>query len=204
MKRKSFANIFNNNIKDYSILLICIFFFILGLSIGIFGEILLSPEEKESLQSFIDLNLFSPQIADLPHVFLASIIRNLGLLLIIAISGLTIIGFPAALLVLIYKGAALGFTASLFIDTLGTKGVVLILLSLVPQNIILIPVFLIAVVASLKIALSVLGNSPMDIKKGLRERASSFIALIFILSIFLVGGCLIESFISPFLQQLLI
>ncbi|NLY70128.1 MAG: hypothetical protein GX076_00330 [Clostridiales bacterium] len=204
MRTKSIANIVNNNLKDLPILLICLFFFMFGLSIGIFGEILLSAEEKESLQSFIDLNLFSSQIPDLPYVFLLSIIKNLFLLIVIAVSGLTIIGFPATLLVLIYKGAALGFTSSLLIETLGTKGIVLILLSLVPQNIVLIPVFLIAAVASLKISLSILGNSPMDIKKGLRERAGSFIALMFILSIFLVGGCLIESFISPFLQQLIV
>ncbi|MDD2215574.1 MAG: stage II sporulation protein M [Eubacteriales bacterium] len=205
MKKSSSGNIISLLYQNFSVLLISLFCFLLGISVGVFTEIILSPENRESIQAFLDVHLFLSQLTgtDLPYVFLRSVASNLVLILIIAIAGLSIIGFPAALLILIYKGAALGFSATLLIDTLSFKGVLWVLLTLVPQNLILIPCYLIAAMASLSFTFSLLTSGPSAIKKCLITSIGSYLAFFFIIAVFVLGGCFVESFISPFLQQLL-
>jgi stage II sporulation protein M len=205
MKKYLSGNIIAFICEKFSILITVLFCFFAGISIGVFIETLLSTENKDSIQIFLDTHLFFEQLPgnDLTHVFLESAAINLTLLLIIALGGLTIIGFPAALLVLIYKGATLGFSAALLIETLDFKGLIMVFFTLVPQNLILIPIFLAATMASLSLAFSVLSNKPSNIKKSLTKHAGNYIAFFLLLSVFVLGGCLIESFICPFLQRLI-
>ena len=205
MKKTPSNNILSMIYQRISFLLTVLFCFLLGISVGIFTEILLSAEGREGMESFLNAHLFLSKLpgTDLPYVFLDSAATNLALLLIITLAGLTIIGFPATLLVLLYKGAALGFSAALLIEMYDFKGVLLVLFTLVPQNLILIPAFLAAFIASLSLALSVLASGPRGIKKSLGVSAGNFIAFNILMSVFILGGCFIESFISPFLQRLL-
>lgn len=205
MRKTRINSIFSLIYRSIPVLVTVLFTFLLGISVGVFTEVLLSPEKRESIEGFLNLHLFLSQIpgTELPYVFLRSAASNIVLLIVITLAGLTIIGFPAALLVLLYKGAALGFSAALLIETLDFKGVLLVLLTLVPQNLILIPAFLAASMSSINLAFSMLSSGPRGIKNSLSVNAGNFIAFNLLMSVFILGGCFIESFISPFLQQLL-
>lgn len=181
-----------------------LFVFSLGLSIGIFMELLLSAADRENIGLFLDSYVFENLAGiDLLPVFLQSIFINFGLFFIMILAGISIIGFPAILLALLYKGASLGFSSALLIDTLGVKGVFTILLTLAPQNIILLPALLIAAIASLSLAFSLLATGPKGIKKSLTSYAGNFITCYLVIGVSLFVGCLIETLISPLLQQLL-
>lgn len=195
---------FYSLLQNKPILLTVTFVFLLGISVGVFSEVLLTPENRSNMELFLSHTLFPSELHDtnLPSVFLRSIAINLGLLLIIILAGITIIGFPAALLVLIYKSVSLGFTSALLIETMGAKGVLTVFLTLVPQNLIYIPSFIIASIASLSLAISLIIVGPKGIKKSLASCAGNFIILYLIIAVFILGGCFIESFISPFLQQI--
>lgn len=182
-----------------------LFFFVLGISLGTFTELILSAQEKNELLQYLSRNLFLGELPkdSLPEVFITSMGNNLGLLLLIALSGATVIGFPVALLSVAYKGMTLGFSSALLLDTLSLKGSALILFALVPQNMILIPILLLSAICAINFARNAFSTRQSGIKKSLTNNAGSYILYYFIFALLILIGCLIESFICPFLLQLI-
>lgn len=180
-----------------------LFFFAAGLSSGVFIELFMGAEEKVQIADYLTKNLFIPGVSgSLPPVFMQSAANNLGLLLISLVAGITVIGFPAAFLAIAYKGMALGFSSALLIDSMAGKGVLVILLSMVPQNLILIPAFLTATVAAANIASRVYSGRHKGVKKSLEQSAGPYLSAYAVLAAAVLVGCLIEAFISPALLRL--
>ncbi|MDD4565398.1 MAG: stage II sporulation protein M [Eubacteriales bacterium] len=185
---------------------VALFFFILGISAGVFTEIMMTSAEKEGFISYLDqyFLLADPNELAFMDIFLSSAGNNLGLLFIILISGLSAIGFPIVLVAMVYKGMALGFSAALLIDSMSFKGVAIVFTSMVPQNLILMPAIIIAVVAALNLASLTIKNRRFGFKKSLAENSGSYLFLNTALALFIIVGCFIESFISPLLTRLII
>ena len=185
---------------------VALFFFMLGISIGIFTELMMENSEKASVISYLEKYFLLNNTKELSFsgIFFNSAANNLGLLLIIILSGLTAIGFPVALAALTYKGMALGFSAALLIDSMSYKGLALVFTSMVPQNLILIPSLIVAGIIALNMAFLIISNRSNGIKKNLMQNAGSYLFIAMILTMAVLGGCLIESFISPILTQLVV
>lgn len=183
-----------------------LFFFLLGISAGIFTELMMTSVEKEGMISYLDqyFLLSSPNDLAFSEIFMKSAGNNLGLLVIMILSGITAIGFPVALAALIYKGMALGFSAALLIDSMSFKGVAIVFTSMIPQNLIIIPAIIIAGVAALNLAFHTISNRRFGIKKSLAESSGSYLFINVILAAVILVGCFIESFLSPLLTQLII
>ncbi|MBR0596862.1 stage II sporulation protein M [Sinanaerobacter chloroacetimidivorans] len=183
-----------------------LFFFMLGISAGVFTELLMNSTEKENMINYLGQYLLLSNYNDVSFskIFFSSAGNNLILLLIMAVSGLTAIGFPIALAALTYKGMALGFSAALLIDSMSYKGVALIFTSMLPQNLILIPAILIAGIAALNVAFHTISNRRFGMKKSLVESSGSYTFINIILIVAVLAGSFIESFISPLLTQLIV
>lgn len=183
-----------------------LFFFVLGISAGIFTELMMNNSEKEGIIDYLEKYLLLTNLKDVTfsEIFLNSAGNNLGLLGIIMISGLTAIGFPAALAALTYKGMALGFSAALLIDTMSYKGVAVIFTSMLPQNLIIIPAILLAGVAALNISSKTISNRRFGIRKSIAENSGPYMIINIFLSLAILAGCFIESFVSPILTQLIV
>jgi stage II sporulation protein M len=183
-----------------------LFFFILGISAGVFTELMMSAVEKEGVINYLDkyFLLTNPNDLAFSDIFLKSAGNNLGLLIIMLLSGLTAIGFPIALAAVVYKGMALGFSAALLIESMSFKGVAIVLTSMVPQNLIIIPAIILAGVAALNVAFYTISNRRFGIKKSLAESSGSYMFLNAVLAAAILVGCFIESFISPLLTRLIV
>lgn len=183
-----------------------LFFFLLGISAGVFTELMMSSAEKEGMISYLDkyFLLNSPNDLAFTEIFMKSAGNNLGLLLVMILSGFTAFGFPAALAALIYKGMALGFSAALLIDSMSFKGIAIVFTSMIPQNLIIIPAVIIAGVAALNLAFHTLSNRRFGIRKSLAESSSSYLFINAMIALAILIGCFIESFLSPLLTQLII
>lgn len=183
-----------------------LFFFVLGLSAGVFTELMMTSAEKEGMIAYLDKYFFLSNPKDLAFtdIFMNSAGNNLGLLIIILLSGLTAIGFPIALAALVYKGMALGFSAALLIDSMNFKGVAIVFTSMIPQNLLIIPAMILAGVAALNIAFHTLSNRRFGIKKSLAESSGSYLFLNLLFAVAILGGCFIESFLSPLLTRLIV
>jgi len=128
-----------------NVLVVSAFFFMVGVSSGIFLERMMLPATKESVIAHL-LPYLETGTSDFsfPNPFGFSLVNNFVLLLILFVVGLSVYLFPSVLLVLFFKGLALGFSACLIIGALSLEGVFFILLSVIPQNILLIPAFIFA------------------------------------------------------------
>jgi stage II sporulation protein M len=183
-----------------------LFFFMLGISAGVFTELMMTNTEKQGMISYLDkyFLLNSPNDLAFSDIFMKSAGNNLGLLVVMLISGITAFGFPVALAALIYKGMALGFSAALLIDSMSFKGVAIIFTSMIPQNLIIIPAVIIAGVAALNMAFHTISNRKFGIKKSLAESSGSYLLINAVLAAAILVGCFIESFLSPLLTQLIV
>ncbi|MBQ9931577.1 MAG: stage II sporulation protein M [Firmicutes bacterium] len=180
------------------------FLFLTGIFCGVFTALLLPQSEKGSLLRYLNLGLLPDANAPAPgETFLHSLLNNLGLLLLIALLGLTIFGFPVAFAALAYKGMALGLSSVLILESMSLlKGSAAVFASLIPQNLLCIPAFVLAAAAAASLDMDILRHRKVGIKKALAQRAGDFLLLILFLGIVIAAGCCIESFISPFLLQL--
>ena len=183
-----------------------VFFFILGISAGIFTELMMTSAEKQGMISYLDkyFLLTSPDKLTFSDIFLQSAGNNLGLLFVMLLSGFTAIGFPVALAALVYKGMALGFSAALVIDSMSFKGIAIVFTSMIPQNLIIIPALIIAGVAALNVAFHTISNRRFGIKKSLAESSGSYLTINVVLAAAILVGCFIESFLSPLLTRLIV
>ena len=125
----------------------------------IFGALLvnaLTLEQQEELNrqiSQVFLHINTPQDA---ATFWSSLWMYWRWILLIALLGISIIGFPLVLLVDFVKGALIGFTVGTLVSQYSWKGIIVALAAVAPQNLFTIPLILIASVASIAFALHIL------------------------------------------------
>ncbi|MEG2199967.1 MAG: stage II sporulation protein M [Anaerovorax sp.] len=170
------------------------FFFIIGISTGVFLVVLIEDAEKETALRYLN-NYLLPQGAYkdfLPRVFLCSVANNFLLLLVMALSGFFSYGLILALGAFCYKGLVLGFSATLILEFMSGKGVLLLLFTVIPQNVL----FLAAL--AFGVAISV------DLKKSPRISSASYWTSYGILSIVILVGCLLEAVLHLILTPLIV
>lgn len=199
-----------NNTSDFilgsgKVFATSIFFFIIGISVGVFTELMMAQGEKDTAISYFNQYFLVENMTqnDYTDIFMRSAGSNLGLFLVIILSCLTAIGFPLAMAALTYKGAALGFSAAILIDNLSFKGVAYIFTSMIPQNLFLIPAFIVATVVSLNLAFYLISNRKFGLKKSLADCAGPYTYLNVLIALVILLGCIVESIICPFLTQLI-
>lgn len=186
-------------------LLVTIYFFIFGISIGTFMEVALSSQEKSNLLSGFAQQVLTepPHGGQLPSIFLHSLENNVGILALIALAGVSLLGFPAAIALVTYKGVALGFTAALILELFPEKGAFLILVSIIPQNFFILPALIMSAQQATVLALGILSSKKSNIKKSLTTNAGPYFSVQLCLCLIAMLGCIIEAFICPFLIQLI-
>lgn len=178
--------------------------------IGIFfGAIIvnsLNIEQKNDL--YLYLTRFFKQIINEPSMsavdlFNQSFSHYLKYIGFIWILGISVIGLPIILILLFLKGIVVGFTIGFLVSQMGIKGFFLALVSVLPQNLILIPTFIIVGVASISFSLRMIR---MQFKK-----TEPFAPLLMKYSLFMVGviglimlSSSIEAWVSPLLMKAVI
>ncbi|WP_027399278.1 stage II sporulation protein M [Anaerovorax odorimutans] len=205
MKRFIFNNSTDSIVNNGKYFIVSIFFFIIGISAGVFTELMMSSVEKGNAISYFNQYFLLENMNNdaFTNIFMKSAGSNLGIFLVIICSGLSAIGFPIAIAALTYKGATLGFSAALLIESLSFKGIAFIFTSMIPQNLILIPAFLVATVVSLSMAFYILSNRKTGIKKSLASSSGPYAFLNIIIALVILTGCFVESFICPILTKLI-
>ena len=141
--KKVLIDYIDRNKKTFIILIL---FFIIGIFIGVTLLNNLSSNLKQEVDSYIEsvINLLKENNEiNMFEMFLISIKENILFILLIWFLGLTIIGGYFIYLTVLYKGFLLGYTAAAFIATLGIKtGTLVIIVSLLMQNVVFIPAML--------------------------------------------------------------
>jgi len=124
----------------------------------IFGVILFKRQNIDSineLSSFLD-SIMNVDYINNPEYIQTNLISNSLLLIIIFVFGLSLLGIPAVSFILFTKGLQIGFSCALYLESYAMKGILGILLTLIPQILFeIIAVFTLSLIA-LEISLSII------------------------------------------------
>ncbi|HLV09191.1 MAG TPA: stage II sporulation protein M [Halanaerobiales bacterium] len=179
--------------------------FILGISFGAVAIRTLDYSYQETIITYFNdfIRGFEGIEYNSSSLIAESIKYNLINITVIWLFGLSVILMPLIMLLLFFKGFILGFTVGFLVSEYGFKGVIIALVTVFPQNIIIIPVYLLASVIAIYFSIRLInyyrGRKPI---RGedlfIYTIEMGFAALV------LLGASLIETYLSPFLFRVLL
>jgi len=175
--------------------------FIMGV---IFGALLvnsLTYMQKDDLLYFLN-EFFSQmengQMSPPADVFWHTLSYNGKYIGLMWLLGISMIGLPFILILLFLKGMIIGFTIGFLVQQMGWQGFFLSFVSVLPQNFIIIPLFIAVAVISVKFSLQMMRK--LFVRSVFQPFAPIFLqyCLFFgIAMLFLVGAALIEGYLTP-------
>ncbi len=209
-QEKSYTKIVNaikvhiyNNIKQY--LIISLLFLIGVVAAVIFinnsEKTQINAELEDNIITFIE-SLKTEYEIDKGELLRTSIINNIMIAVIFWILGCSIIGIPIIYAIIIYKGFSLAYTISTVILALGTiKGMFFCIISLLFQNIIIIPSLFAMAVSSVNLYKVIVKDKRRENIKVEIARHTIFSVIILIL---LIASSFVETYLSNTLLELCI
>ncbi|MGD9678052.1 MAG: stage II sporulation protein M [Vulcanibacillus sp.] len=204
MKRAKMKSSTNDYLKEnFSMYIFTIILFIMGVIFGSYVIYSLSLSQKQELLSIFNLfylDIDTLSLLDSQVVFKQVLIDNLKYLGVLWFLGLSIVGMPLIFILIFTKGLIVGFTVSFLIFELNWQGLLFSLASVIPQNIIIVPVLIIAGVTGINFSLSLIkhkGNKSYSYQQSI----TSYTLIILILGGFLVLASGFETFVSPYLMK---
>ncbi|MGY0375240.1 stage II sporulation protein M [Clostridium sp. JNZ J1-5] len=194
--------------KNLILYMITLLFLCIGIVIGIYTVKYMGDVEKGELVNYlVDYSKsIDPNSLNKKYVFLQAAKNNISIILIIWFLGLTMLGTPFILVADLIKGFTIGFTSGLVINGLGTKGILLNLLVVFPQNIIYIPCIIISSVFAMEFSLMLLRSNPINpVAKGnnLFQVATYSTLFLFVVG-FMFIGFILEGYLTPNIIKLLL
>jgi len=190
---------------------IYVFMVILFLTGVIFGAIIvnsMSFVQKQDL--FFYLERYFGQIIDGQQVenssiFISSFFYHVRYLLLLFILGLSVIGLPLVWILLFLKGLVVGFSVGFIVNQLGIKGLLLASLSIAPQNIIIIPIYVVAGSLSMIFSLKLLGKLfSRKVSLPILQPFGSYVMIFSILIVVSLIAAAVETFVANGAMQSLI
>ncbi len=210
MRKKFYTSHITRHIQTYSpIYSFIMVLFIMGI---IFGAVIvnsLSIAQKEDL--FHYLNHFFGQVADgktgqAEDLLKLSFFHNVKFTGLMWVLGISIIGFPLILILLFLKGVVVGFSVGFLVNQMGWHGLLLAFVTLLPQNLLFIPVYIFIAVISTAFSIKLMRKT--FIRQGFSfhfvpEFARYFLSFIAAMAVITLAAS-IEAFVAPALMKSII
>lgn len=180
-------------------------FFLIGIVLGSYTIYYMSDIGKVELGGYFSnfIGFLKTANVDYTAILIQSIKSIIPMVLITIVLGYTLIGFPFILLINLFKGYVLGFTLSLVITVLGTSGIGVAFATLIMQNIIFIPVFMLISILSMKSSIIKLASIRKE-KNRNNIDSREYLMIQGILTCIIIAGIIIETYISPNLAKIVI
>ncbi|MDD3853352.1 MAG: stage II sporulation protein M [Syntrophomonadaceae bacterium] len=193
---------FYENRWQYILILL---FFAAGMLMG-YGKVnSLQTGVRENLVSLLDGYLLGEQGGgmDSYSILIAAWIGQVKSLAVIYLLGLSVIGLPLILGVIFLRGYSLGFTFGFLIQEKAVGGIVLSVLTILPQHIIYIPFMILWSVIAMNFSLQIVRGKFMMGKTLGRIVLSFSLLLVLFMLIFLLGA-FVEAYLNPYLLTLVL
>ncbi len=180
-------------------------FFLVGIVLGSYTVYYMSDFNRVEITTYFNnfLEFLGGNSVAYTSILVDSIKSILPMVAIIVLLGYTAVGTPIILMMDLAKGYVIGFTFSLIVSMLGSKGIMLVLSGLMLQNLIFIPIIMLISVLAIRHSVTKLkmGVSRDRVKLDVSRAYLNFQGL---LSLIIISGILIETYISPNLIRLVI
>lgn len=189
------------HLKDNSLqYMLVLGIFIFGLMLGFLNVKGLDNEVQQYLLKLLDDYLRGGLEGELlgRNILAAAFIKQAETLLSVWLLCLTVIGLPLIMVVIFLRAFSLGFTLGFLIQQKAGTGVLVSLVSVLPQNLFYILGLLIAGVVAMNFSLNIVKNRNQGTNKlGLALLAYTTVMLLLLVVFGL--GALIEAYFSPWL-----
>jgi len=187
-----------NNLNIYFFMLLA---FVIGVSAGAFTVNGLSAVQSDELFNYFQgfLQLMDNQKIDSNELLKIAFIENIKLVVILWVLGVSIIGIPFIFIIVGIRGFITGFSSGFIVKTMGFKGVLFTLLTLVPKEIIIIPCIIALGVSGVNFSLSIIKSRSFK-RISKQSLKSNFLAYCIVTVLFtglITGGIMVEAYITP-------
>lgn len=192
-------------LKNISLFVFITIIFTIGVIIGSFSINLVHDSDKYELGVYIEtfLEQFEERSSvGTSNVAKQSLVGNLKIVMLAYFLGLSVIGVPILLILIFVRGFVLGFTVGFFIDELLYKGMLLTLISVFPQNLIMVPCIIVSSVAALSFSGALIRSRISKQKFSLANKFLRFSAIMLLMVFAVILAALVEAYITPFLIHL--
>ncbi|CQR46750.1 Stage II sporulation protein M [Paraliobacillus sp. PM-2] len=192
-----------NHIKKYHLIY---FFMIILFLIGIiFGAVIVNSMDfiqKQNLSFYVDqfLNrLVEGPIAGKQEILKTSFIYHFQYLALFFILGLSVIGLPIIWILMFIKGVVVGFSVGFFVNKLEWSGLLFSAASIAPQNLIIIPIYLLASGIAMIFSLTLIQK--IFSRKLQKEPIGQYLVQYIVIFVILIAGSGIASLIEAFVSN---
>ena len=178
--------------------------FVMGVVFGAVMVNALSLEQREDLARFFSgffHVITEGELLDENLTFHKVFNMHMKWILLIWIFGLSVIGLPFVLLLDFLKGVLVGFTVGYLVSQHAWKGMLFALVSVVPQNAVIIPVLIICSVSALSFSIHLVKNRLLRRSGSIYQPFMNFSFLTLAMALVMLGISLFEAFISPQLMK---
>jgi stage II sporulation protein M len=179
--------------------------FLLGVLIGDYKVMGLAGGVKSHLLSLIDDFVKGGINADLDKqtILLNSFLNQAKSIIAVWFLGLTVIGMPIILGIVFLKGFSLGFTIAFLVKERAVSGILISILSILPQNLVYIPLLIIWSVVGINFSVNIArGKAGSAVSLGGALVSYTLLMMVFLLIV--LAGAFIETFLSPWFLGLFI
>lgn len=185
------------------IYLIVIIVFILGIGLGALAVNNIDEVSKADARIYIEgfLDLASNNELQSAYILKQSIKFNLYFTLILFFSGLVYPGVILIPILIAFRGFCIGFSIAFLTGNIGNNGFLLSLSSVLPQNLIYVPVIIIMGVIGVNYSLWTLKNKYFKKFGAINNIFATYAFSTLILFILLVAGCIMEAYITSMIVK---
>ncbi|MFC0271507.1 stage II sporulation protein M [Metabacillus herbersteinensis] len=207
-KQQPFKATIKQHMKEHSS--IYLFVFVLFLMGVIFGAIIVNSmnlSQKEDLYYYLSRffgQVSEGKVASSMDMFKQSFFHNMKYLGLMWVLGISIIGLPVILVMLFVKGMVVGFTVGFLVNQLGMKGFLLSFVTVLPQNILLIPAFIIMCTIAISFSLKIIRQlfvKKATVAEGPFSLFIRYVTILVVISCITIVASGFEAYASPLLMK---
>ncbi|PRZ12996.1 stage II sporulation protein M [Laceyella sediminis] len=173
----------------------------------IFGAVIvntLDPAQKDGLLTYLghffrgleQHTIAEPEVA-FQHA-LGDHLKTIGLMWIL---GLSVIGIPLLLVFIFLKGLVIGFTVGFLVNQLAWEGLWFAFVSVVPQNLLMIPALIIVTVAGIHFSTLLVKNRLIHYRGTIYPQFVSFSLLVTAMAVVMLVSAALEAYLSPVMMK---
>jgi stage II sporulation protein M len=209
MRRQPLKSALAMHMREHaSIYLFIIVLFLMGVIFGAFVVNSLNFSQTQDLYYYLTRffgQVSKGEFASAHDMFQQSYFHNLKYVGLMWALGISIIGLPIILILLFLKGVVVGFTVGFLVNQMGWQGFLLSFVSVMPQNFIIIPAFIVMGVISVSFSLKMVRNQFMKrTNEPIFPMIMRYTLVMVMISISLLASASLEAYVSPvFMKQVI-
>lgn len=189
-------------LNNKNLFIFLISFSIITVIIGFIFYFLISSQDKESVNQVVMNNFKIKESYNYLKLLKESVFQNIYNISLIWILGLSIIGIIAVIFIYFCEMFSIGFTMASIISTYKAKGIVGILVYLVPSKLIYVIILFLLSYFSIRISYKIIkllfSKDEIKIKKDMQK----YFKVLLFSTIVMVGISMLEVFVDPFFIKL--